>query len=939
MLSSTAEPGDIREIRAQGVARFEVVGRASELSAFPQFLDDVEVGPAALVLEGDAGIGKTALWTRGVELGRERGYASLAARPAEAETQLPFSALGDLFGDIRADVLAALPDPQRRALDVALLRADAEEGGVERRAVALSILGVLRGLGERGPVVLAIDDLQWLDPASAAVLQFALRRLGNEPVGLLGARRGRGGELPSGLTQALSGDRVSRLEVGPLDRDSLRRLLVERRNLPLPRAVLLQLHRVSAGNPFLALEIARTLERRELQLVPGEPFPVPYDLRELVRERLEQLPDSAREAGIVVAALPQPSLERVREAADGLDELVAAGVVELDRERVRFTHPLLGSIIYSEASRERRRELHARLASLTADVEERARHLALAAAAPDAEIAAALDEAASRARQRGAPETAAELLEQAAALTPQDDEEHRFARLLTAAERHFEAGATERARDLFAVVAAEASDQGFQMRAGSWLGTMRVLTGDIAGAEVAFRHARSAAADPSLVPAGIEDGLSLVHEFRGDIVGAARHARAAVKLAELNGDRRELVRALAQAALYEARLGRRTAWSRIRRALALSREIEDLPVRADPSWIYAQLLGGRGDAEGACTIFRELRERALADGDEASLGIVLTGLCEAEIRVGRLAEAAAAAEEGHLSTLGTGQISQRIFMLKGVVLVAALQGRIDDARALAAEANDLIARTDFDPLLANMNMALGMLELSLGDAAGAHRTLAPLNRRVPTGRVRETGWFRFLADHLEALLALDELDAAQETLAKLEARRQTLLDRAWAVQASMRCRGLVEVASGNADDGIAALERAVRLSERGQEPFELARNLVALGRVQRRGKQRRTARESLVRAGEIFERLGMPLWKERANEELSRIGGRARRPGGLTETEARVARLAADGLTNREIAAALFLSVNTVQAYLKRIYRELGIRSRTELARKLPPSG
>jgi DNA-binding CsgD family transcriptional regulator len=138
---------------------------------------------------------------------------------------------------------------------------------------------------------------------------------------------------------------------------------------------------------------------------------------------------------------------------------------------------------------------------------------------------------------------------------------------------------------------------------------------------------------------------------------------------------------------------------------------------------------------------------------------------------------------------------------------------------------------------------------------------------------------------------------------------------------------------------MALLERAVRLAERGQEPFELARSLLALGRVQRRLKHRGAARDTLVRAEEIFEQLGMPLWKDRAGEELSRIGGRPRRPSGLSETETRVARLAADGLTNREIAAALFLSVNTVQAYLKRVYRELGIRSRTELARKLPPAG
>jgi DNA-binding CsgD family transcriptional regulator len=269
------------------------------------------------------------------------------------------------------------------------------------------------------------------------------------------------------------------------------------------------------------------------------------------------------------------------------------------------------------------------------------------------------------------------------------------------------------------------------------------------------------------------------------------------------------------------------------------------------------------------------------------------------------------------------------------MLVHALRGDVAEVRARAAEARELIVRTDFDPVLANTESPVGLLELSLGDPESAHRVLAPLNGRIAVAPVRESGWFRFLADDAEALIALGDFDAAGATLAKLEGRRHTLLDQAWATQAALRCRGLLRIASGDAEAGFEVLHRAVALSERGQEPLEHARNLLALGRSQRRLKQRGAARDSLERAGEIFERLGTPLWRERAGEELSRIGGRPRRSPGLTETEQRVARLAASGLTNREIAAAAFLSVNTVQAYLKRIYRELGVRSRTELAREL----
>jgi DNA-binding CsgD family transcriptional regulator len=552
----------------------------------------------------------------------------------------------------------------------------------------------------------------------------------------------------------------------------------------------------------------------------------------------------------------------------------------------------------------------------------------------DAGIAGVLDEAARKAERRGAPEAAAALLEQAAACTPETEPDRGAQRSMEAAERHFEAGATARARDLFATLTAGAPSRDLRLKAGVRLGAMRLLMGDLSGATEAFDRARGETTEPESVAPGIEDGLALVSEFRGDLPAAARHARAAIRLAELQHDRAMLVQTLARAAFFEARLGRSSAWARIRRALVLSEEVEDLKVIAHPGWIHAQLLAGRGEVAAACAVLRDLRERALERGDEGSLGVVLTSLCENEIRAGRLAEASSAAEEGYLSILGTGQISQLIFMLKGVVLVDALCGHVDKAMERAARARELIAKTEFDPLLANMDTALGMLELSRGDAEAAHRALAPLAKRVPMGTVRETGWLRFLADDIEALVALGELDSAREALAKLKGRRRTLLDQAWTAQAVLRCSGLIDVAAGNSDTGLRDLAGAVRRTARGQEPFEHARALLALGRTQRRLKRRREARETLTHAGEIFARMGMPLWQARVEDELSRLGGRPARASGLTETEQRVAQLAGEGLTNREIAAALYLSVNTVQAYLKRVYRELGVRSRTELARR-----
>ncbi|MFY9577853.1 MAG: AAA family ATPase, partial [Gaiellaceae bacterium] len=560
------------------IARPEVVGRSTELAAFPPFLDAVANGPAALVLEGDAGIGKTALWIAGATLGKERGYQVFSCRSAEAETQLPFTGLGDLFGTIREHALAALPEPQRRALEKALLRASWEGPAIERRAVSLAVLAVLRGLEEESPVILALDDLQWLDSPSASALQFALRRLETERIGLLATRRGRGDEIPSALAQAIPTDLLRRLEVGPLDRDSLGRLLRERLRVPLSRLALVQIHRVSAGNPFLALEIARALERREVKLTPGEPFPVPQSLRELVRDRLEQLPHSAREAGLVVAALALPTAERVKAAArdraadaDGLDQALAAGIVEIERERIRFTHPLLGSIIYSEAPASRRRELHARLAALTTDVDERAGHLAVATAGPDTEVAAILDAAALRALSRGAPEGAADFSEQALRLTPPNDRGDRRRRMLDAAEFRFEAGDVQAARTFF-VAAIEISSAGPERaRALARFGSIQVLGHDLTGGLETYEQARREAGDEPALLAGIEADLGWLCHFRGDRIGASTHLRRASELAEEVDDAERLVHALVGLALSEGRGGNDEGYALIQRAFELER--------------------------------------------------------------------------------------------------------------------------------------------------------------------------------------------------------------------------------------------------------------------------------------------------------------------------------------------------------------------------------
>ena len=240
----------------------EVVGRESELAAIHDFLDGVPAGPAALLVVGEPGIGKTTLWNEGVAAAGERGRRILSCRPVEAEIALPFAALGDLLERVPGDVLARLPEPQREALEIALLRAETKPGPLHGRAVGVGVLGAIRALAEDVPVVVAIDDVQWLDSPSADALAFAARRLRDEPVGFLLARRADArDDAPLPLESALDPTRVTRLSVGPLDLQSLDRLLRSQLDRQFLRPALVELQRVSGGNPFFALELGRALHR------------------------------------------------------------------------------------------------------------------------------------------------------------------------------------------------------------------------------------------------------------------------------------------------------------------------------------------------------------------------------------------------------------------------------------------------------------------------------------------------------------------------------------------------------------------------------------------------------------------------------------------------------------------------------------------------------
>ena len=392
----------------------DVVGREPELATLARFLETES--PAAFVLTGEPGAGKTTLWESGTELGRRHGLRVLAARPNDAETGLSFGALADLLEAVDLDDLAAVPAPQRRALETALLRSEADGEPAEPFAVSAGLLSILRALAEQDPLLVAVDDIPWLYRPSAEALGYSARRLDGHAVRFLLARRT--GERTD-LERALDPAGIERLEVGPVSLGAARRILFERLGLSLPIRVVRQLQETSRGNPLFLLELGRMLVGRELPKI-GEDVPVPGRVEDLLGTRIEQLSRPVRKVLLALALdsdLRVPQLARITDTAT-VDRAVDAGLVLVDVDRARASHPLLASAALTRSKSSERRALHLELAGVATDSRLKAWHLALATERPNGKLAARVGAAATDAATRGAAQEAVVLAEHALRLTP-----------------------------------------------------------------------------------------------------------------------------------------------------------------------------------------------------------------------------------------------------------------------------------------------------------------------------------------------------------------------------------------------------------------------------------------------------------------------------------------------------------------------------------------
>lgn len=902
---------------------FEIVGRKAELASLNAFIGEVEGGAAALVLEGEAGVGKTTLWGAAVEHARARGLTVLSSRPVEAERGLGNVGLGDLLEGVVDDVLSALLTPRRRALQIALLREEASGDPVDRRTLAVAVHDALQLLSDRGPTLIAVDDVQWLDPSSSRALGFALRRLDASPVILLLARRLIEGAHQSELERALPPDRVRRFFVGPLSVGALHRFLRDRLQRSFPRQTLLRIHERSGGNPFFALELASVLPA---DVDPLQPLPVPETVEEVVGARISALPATVREAlalAAVVGTASESLLKRAGVATDALDAAVAARVIERENGMIRFTHPLLSSVLYDGLGEERR-AVHARIAEVAQEPVVRARHLALSTDTPDADVARLLDDAATLASDRGAPAATAELAEQALRLTPRNQADERRRRALAAAHAHLAAGEWTRARSITTDLLAETRGP---LRAEA-LVLLAEFHHDNLAVPLLEEAVREAASHPRL-EALIHIRLAATERFRKGFASARDGTLAALVLADRIDDDVLRFKALAQLSWLGGMVGDAKTPAYRARALDLATASGDERLLREANALVWGMLIDASSIDAARARL-EQEHRDWQERDELFDAQVLWELSWLELWAGRWETAAAHAARARDIGLQYGVEKNQDFIPSA--WVAAHRGQLELARQEAERGLKLCEeQIGFYPPL--LQAVPGLVALWSGDAATGADCLEKADRQAQV-----LGWGSpdarpWTADYAEALLELGRVDEAVRVIDRWEADA-TRLGRDRVLAHVTRCRGLVAAARGPVDEATSLLEQAVARHHEVGDVFGRARALLALGMILRRARQKRAARDAIGAALADFEDLGAATWVERARDELGRIGGRTREEG-LTAAERRVAVLVAAGRTNREVAAQLFLGERTVAGHLTRVYTKLGVRSRTELARRL----
>lgn len=870
----------------------------------------------AVVFHGPPGIGKTHAWAAAVESARSDGFRVLAARPSEAEVRLVGSALVDLFHDVTDDELRRLPALQYAALAEALRRTTGE-ARADPTAVAAAFAAAVTLLAAESPVALAVDDIQWLDRETADLLSFAARRLpGRGVVLLLTLRDEPGVPDPGLLTAAASALPLQREPVAPLGEAQLVEVVRQRTGVELAGEDRRRVLDLSQGNPLFAIELVRHMGAGSGARLPGS-------LRAVTGAALDGLPARTLAALAAAAALAAPTLAQLSTlglAAD-LGPAEHAGLIAVSDRRIRFVHPLYAAAAYDRLPAAERVTLHRDLAGVVEDPEERARHLALAAQEPDADLALELDEVADQARRRGAPWAALDAVRLAISLSPHGDELV-FGRRLRLAQTLRQVGETELARDeLSRLVDSEA---GADLRAAAY-GELALALLPTEGADVATT--------------AIDQGLALA---------SAPSVRADLHLA---------------AALHCELFSERVAWHCEQALAALEQLPEPDPVRTHRARLRrleADWVGARSEPdlaatatlpEGVTLLPEQLLELAVVRFDWQ---IGTDRSTEARETLGEVLELADLVGDDSQAVHAILQVANLEESAGDLTLAYAL---LDDAetRAVRSQLDDyalVVRRTRrrFDVVRgrhepdegdASSNWGAlvdastrGLRAYLAGDHAGTVDALEPMLANYERWGIHHPRLLPRGAElFIEALIRLERVGEAEQVLLAREERTRRTASRS-AQASNARCRAVLYAERGREDAAMASADLAVEIAGSLGNDFDRARALLTRGQVARRFKRRGEARRSLEQAAATFERMGAGAFARRARDELTRVAGRAH-ASGLTSTEERIAELTARGLTTRETAAELFLSPKTVSNQLTTVYRKLGVRSRSELAARL----